>query len=154
MRRPALAPRERIATRQTDDPPGPAFGNVTRGVSAPLLIEARAVLDPGDLGVTFFRRLLEAEAVSLRPSPFASEGPLIAFNHHNRRERSRLATGTGSFLHQESARKEPQPNHVLVGQPQGDWVERILTERPQFFGKRPSVGLNESHARIASQRQQ
>jgi hypothetical protein len=90
----------------------------------------------------------------LRPAPFAGEGPLIAFNHHNRRQRSRLATGTGSFLHEESPRKEPQANHVLVGQPQGDWVERILTERPQFFGKRPSVGLNERHARIASQRQQ
>jgi hypothetical protein len=68
-----------------------------------LFIEARAVLDPGDLGVPFFRRLLKTEAVSLRPAPFASEGPLIALNHRNRRQRSRLATRTGSFLQEESA---------------------------------------------------
>jgi hypothetical protein len=59
-----------------------------------------------------------------------------------------------SFLQEESAGKEPQAHDVLVGQPKGYRVERILTERPQFFGKRPSVGLDQGHARIASQRQQ
>jgi len=90
----------------------------------------------------------------LRPPPFAGQGPSVALNHRNRRQRNRLATGSGSFLQEEAASKEPQAHHLLVGQLEGCRGEGILTERPQFFGKRPSVGLNESHARIASQRQQ
>jgi hypothetical protein len=35
-----------------------------RRTSTPLFTEARALLDPGNLGVPFFRRLLETEAVS------------------------------------------------------------------------------------------
>jgi hypothetical protein len=42
----------------------------------------------------------------------------------------------------------------LVRQLERCRVERILTERPQFLCERPSVGLDEGHARIASQSQQ
>jgi len=43
--------------------------------------------------IPFFRRLLKTETVSLRPAPFASEGPLVALNHRNRRQRSRRRNG-------------------------------------------------------------
>lgn len=124
------------------------------GASTPLFIEARAVLDPGDLGVPFFRCLLETKTVSLPPPALAGEGSLVALNHCNRRQRRRLATGSGSFLQEEAPGKEPQAHHVLVGQLEGYRRERILTERPEFFGERPSVGLDEGDARITSQRQQ
>jgi hypothetical protein len=132
--------RHQLAVRSA--PVGPACANVTRRTSAPLCIEARAFLDPADLGVPFIRCLLETETVSSWPASFPSEGPLPALDHCNRRQRSRLATGTGSFLQEESTGKEPQAHHVLVRQLEGYWVERILTERPQFLRERPSVGLD------------
>src|SRR5262245_27760991 len=117
-------------------------------MSPPLLRKARAVLDAGDLGVPLLRRLLETETVRLRSTSIASEGPFLAFNHRNRRECGGLATRTGPLIQEEFPGEQPQPNHVVVRQPEGYRVHRVLTERPQFFGNRPSICFHESDARI------
>jgi len=52
----------------------------------------------------------------------------MALNHLNRRQRSGLATRSGSLLQEKSARKEPQAPYVLVRKVEGYRVERILTE--------------------------
>ena len=55
----------------------------------------------------------------MRPAPLPSEGPLPALDQRNRRQRSRLATRTGSLLQQESTGKEPQAHHVVVRELEG-----------------------------------
>ena len=54
----------------------------------------------------------------MRSTSFASEGPFLALNHRDCRYRGGLATGTGSFRHEESPGTQPQANHVLVRQPE------------------------------------
>ena len=101
---------------------------------------------PRDLGVPFFRRLLEMDPSSLRPASFADERPLLALNQRNGRQCSGLATGARFPVQEEPAGVAPEADGFLVRHLERRALDRILAERPEFLGERPSVGRDERRA--------